>query len=122
MKSDRSASPATSAACATRSNSRPPVKSQSASRTRSITRSNRSPTTWNCSRKAWETHLTDAEKVIENERLDSIRDSIERVQAIVRRLDEMTRKGEYETRDYLAGKRMADLAPREDGQDSRATA
>jgi len=24
------------------------------------------------------------------------------VQAIVRRLDEMTRKGEYETRDYLA--------------------
>src|SRR5271154_992201 len=60
------------------------------------------------------THLTDAEKVVENERLDSIRNSIERVQAIVRRLDEMTRKGEYETRDYLAGKRMADLAPRED--------
>ena len=56
-----------------------------------------------------ETHLSDAEKVVENERLDSIRNSIERVQAIVRRLDEMTRKGEYETRDYLAGKRMADL-------------
>ena len=63
-----------------------------------------------------ETHLSDAEKVVENERLDSIRNSIERVQAIVRRLDEMTRKGEYETRDYLAGKRMADLAPREDGK------
>jgi PAS domain S-box-containing protein len=63
-----------------------------------------------------EAHLSDAEKVVENERLDSIRDSIERVQAIVRRLDEMTRKGEYETRDYLAGKRMADLAPREDGR------
>ena len=61
-----------------------------------------------------ESHLTDAEKVVENERLDSIRNSIERVQAIVRRLDEMTRKGEYETRDYLAGKRMADLAPRDD--------
>ncbi|HEV2169315.1 MAG TPA: PAS domain S-box protein, partial [Candidatus Binatus sp.] len=29
-----------------------------------------------------ETHLTDAEKVVENERLDSIRDSLERVQAI----------------------------------------
>src|SRR6266481_6048986 len=56
-----------------------------------------------------ETHLTDAEKVVENERLDSIRNSLERVQAIVRRLDEMTRKGEYETRDYLAGKPMADL-------------
>jgi PAS domain S-box-containing protein len=61
-----------------------------------------------------ESRLTDAEKVVENERLDSIRNSIERVQAIVRRLDEMTRKGEYETRDYLAGKRMADLAPREE--------
>ena len=56
------------------------------------------------------------EKVVANERLDSIRNSIERVQAIVRRLDEMARKGEYETRDYLAGKRMADLAPREDAE------
>jgi PAS domain S-box-containing protein len=61
-----------------------------------------------------ETRLTDSEKVVENERLNSIRNSIERVQAIVRRLDEVARKGEYETRDYLAGKRMADLAPRED--------
>ena len=61
-----------------------------------------------------ETRLSESEKVVENERLDSMRNSIERVQAIVRRLDEMTRKGEYETRDYLAGKRMADLAPREE--------
>ncbi len=60
--------------------------------------------------------LTESEKVVENERLDSIRNSIERVQAIVRRLDEMIRKGVYETRDYLAGKRMADLAPREDAK------
>ena len=52
-------------------------------------------------------------EVVENERVDSIRGSIERVQAIVRRLDEMAREGVYETRDYLAGKRMADLAPRE---------
>src|SRR5260370_3588179 len=57
--------------------------------------------------------LSESEKVVENERLDSIRSSIDRVQAIVRRLDEMTRRGEYETTDYLAGKRMADLAPRE---------
>jgi PAS domain S-box-containing protein len=60
-----------------------------------------------------EDKLSDAEKTVEGERLDSIRASIERVQAIVRRLDEMTRKGVYETRDYMAGKRMADLAPRE---------
>ncbi len=58
-------------------------------------------------------HLTDAEMVVETERLDSIRAGIARVQGIVRRLDEMTRKGIYETRDYLQGKKMADLAPRE---------
>lgn len=60
-----------------------------------------------------ESHLSESEKVVENERIDSIRSSIDRVQAIVHRLDEMARKGVYETRDYLAGKRMADLAPRE---------
>jgi PAS domain S-box-containing protein len=58
-------------------------------------------------------HLSDAEMVVETERLDSIRAGIARVQGIVRRLDEMTRKGVYETRDYLQGKKMADLAPRE---------
>jgi PAS domain S-box-containing protein len=60
-----------------------------------------------------ESHLTDSELIVENERLDSIRSGIERVQAIVRRLEEMTRRGVYETRDYLQGKKMADLAPRE---------
>ena len=59
-----------------------------------------------------EVKLTDAELVVESERLDAIRCGIDRVQAIVRRLDEMARKGTYETRDYLQGKRMADLAPR----------
>lgn len=59
-----------------------------------------------------EAHLADAELVVEHERLDSIRSGIRRVQSIVRRLDEMARKGVYETRDYLAGKKMADLAPR----------
>jgi len=59
-----------------------------------------------------ESRLSDAELVVETERLDSIRAGICRVQAIVRRLDEMTRKGVYETRDYLQGKKMADLAPR----------
>jgi len=66
-----------------------------------------------------EGHLTDSELVVENERLDSIRAGIERVQAIVRRLDEMTRRGVYETRDYLQGKKMADLAPRENGNGAR---
>jgi PAS domain S-box-containing protein len=57
-------------------------------------------------------HLSESDAVVETERLDSIRSSVERVQGIVRRLDEMARKGEYQTRDYMAGKRMADLAPR----------
>jgi PAS domain S-box-containing protein len=60
-----------------------------------------------------EGRLSPAEMVVENERVDSIRAGIARVQAIVRRLDEMTRKGVYETRDYLKGRKMADLAPRE---------
>ena len=60
-----------------------------------------------------EPHLSESERVVENERLDSIRSSIERVQAIVRRLDEMARKGIYQTRDYLAGKKMADLSVQE---------
>jgi PAS domain S-box-containing protein len=59
-----------------------------------------------------EAHLSDAELVVEHERLDSIRTGIQRVQGIVRRLDDMCRKGIYETRTYLAGKKMADLAPR----------
>jgi PAS domain S-box-containing protein len=62
-----------------------------------------------------QTHLTPAEVATESERLDCIRGGLERVQAIVRRLDEMSRKGVYETRDYLKGRRMADLAPRENG-------
>jgi PAS domain S-box-containing protein len=66
-----------------------------------------------------EPHLSESEKVVENERLDSIRSSIERVQAIIRRLDEMTRKGIYQTRDYLAGKKMADLSVREQPRAAR---
>lgn len=59
-----------------------------------------------------ESHLSPSELVVGHERLDSIRAGVDRVQAIVGRLDEMTRKGVYETRDYLKGCRMADLAPR----------
>lgn len=65
-----------------------------------------------------EHHLTPAELVVETERLGAIRACIGRVNAIVRRLDDMTRKGVYETRDYLKGKRMADLAPRAEPETS----
>jgi PAS domain S-box-containing protein len=69
-----------------------------------------------------ESHLTDAELVVEHERLHSIRTGIRRVQGIVRRLDEMARKGVYETRDYLAGKKMVDLAPRNEPEERAAAA
>jgi PAS domain S-box-containing protein len=68
-----------------------------------------------------ENHLTPAELVIENERLGAIRACLGRVNAIVRRLDDMTREGVYETRDYLKGKRMADLAPRAAGGERSET-
>jgi PAS domain S-box-containing protein len=60
-----------------------------------------------------ETRVSGPERVIENERLESIRLGVKKVQAIVRRLDEMARTGKYVTVDYLKGKRMTDLAPRE---------
>jgi PAS domain S-box-containing protein len=67
-----------------------------------------------------ENHLTPAELVVETERLGAIRACIGRVNAIVRRLDDMTRQGVYETRDYLKGQRMADLAPRAESEKSDA--
>lgn len=63
--------------------------------------------------RAIEGHLRDAELATEHEHLEAIRQGISRVNAIVRRLDEMSRRGVYETRDYMGGRRMADLAPRE---------
>jgi PAS domain S-box-containing protein len=67
-----------------------------------------------------ENHLSQAELVVETEHLDAIRVCIGRVNAIVRRLDDMTQKGVYETRDYLKGKRMADLAPRAEPEKNEA--
>jgi PAS domain S-box-containing protein len=72
--------------------------------------------------RCFEEHLTAPEMVVENEHLAAIRAGIARVHAIVGRLDEMTRKGVYETRDYLQGRRMADLAPREGDREKTAPA
>jgi PAS domain S-box-containing protein len=70
-----------------------------------------------------ESHLSVADLVVENERLSAIRASIGRVNAIVRRLDEMSRGEVYETRDYLKGRRMVDLAPRaSDSQEAEPSA
>ncbi len=59
-------------------------------------------------------HADRAGFAAENERLEAIGAAVRRVQGIVQRLDEMSRKGTYQTRDYMAGRKMADLAPREE--------
>jgi PAS domain S-box-containing protein len=58
-----------------------------------------------------EAHLDQAEFATDRERLDSIRTAIQRVQTILQRLDAISRKGIYQTRDYLQGKKMTDLGP-----------
>lgn len=67
-----------------------------------------------------EMHLSAPEMATENARLDSIRRGIERVQTIVRRLDEMARKGDYTTRDYIQGRRMTDLGQTGDAVEKSA--
>src|SRR5579875_348459 len=56
-------------------------------------------------------------EVLEEQRrhIEAIGAAVERIQAIVRRLDEMARQGTYETRRYLQDQLMADLRP--EGQD-----
>src|SRR5208282_702758 len=49
-----------------------------------------------------EAHFNQADFATERERLDSIQAAIRRVQAILQRLDDISRKGVYQTRDYLA--------------------
>ncbi len=66
--------------------------------------------------RACEGHFNEAELAVETEHLEAVRRSIARVNAIVRRLDDMSRQGVYETRDYMSGKKMADLAPREESE------
>lgn len=53
---------------------------------------------------------SDEEAVVEEERVESIRQEVLKIQAIVNRLAEMARKGEYGTREYLGGQQMTDLA------------
>ena len=57
-----------------------------------------------------------AELMVAAEHIESIRASLRRMQAIVQRLDEMAQQGTYLTRDYLQGKRMTDLTPRDERQ------
>ncbi|SRR5258706_10049564 len=52
---------------------------------------------------------TDEEYVVESERLESVEQQLNKIQAITRRISEMADNGEYGTKEYLDGKMMADL-------------
>ncbi len=52
---------------------------------------------------------SDEDFIVEGERLDSIHDALERIQAIVARLADMAQRAEYSTREYLPGTKMIDL-------------
>ncbi|HYA35276.1 MAG TPA: response regulator, partial [Candidatus Binataceae bacterium] len=60
--------------------------------------------------RALESHLNASEMAVETQHLNAIREGVSRVSGILRRLDQMSRKGVYQTRDYMSGKRMVDLA------------
>lgn len=52
---------------------------------------------------------TDEDYIVESERLDSVGHQLKKIQEITRRIGDMAEAGEYGTKEYLGGKRMADL-------------
>jgi len=54
---------------------------------------------------------SDEEAVVEEERIDTMRHEVLKIQQIVNRLVEMSQSGEYGTREYLHGQQMCDLGP-----------
>jgi PAS domain S-box-containing protein len=57
-----------------------------------------------------ETTAPESDLVVEAERIDSVYDALEKIRSIVNRIGEMAIGGEYDTREYLPGTRMANLA------------
>ena len=52
---------------------------------------------------------TDEDYIVESERLESVNQQLRKIQEITRRIGEMAEEGEYGTKEYHGGKRMADL-------------
>jgi PAS domain S-box-containing protein len=53
---------------------------------------------------------SDAQLALENERISSIRNAVERIQKTLKRLDEIAQDGIYRTTPYLTGRVMMDLS------------
>jgi PAS domain S-box-containing protein len=56
---------------------------------------------------------SDAEYLVEEERIESIQRELAKIRTIVNRIDEMAQGGQYGTTEYLHGSRMADLGTEE---------
>jgi PAS domain S-box-containing protein len=54
---------------------------------------------------------SEEEAVVEEERADAVRREVLKIQAIVNRLVDMSKNGEYGTREYLEGQQMTDFGP-----------
>lgn len=52
---------------------------------------------------------TDEDYIVESERLESVNQQLRKIQEITLRIGEMAEEGEYGTKEYHGGKRMADL-------------
>src|SRR5271166_1409016 len=63
---------------------------------------------------------SDAQLALENERISSIRNAVERIQKTLKRLDEIAQDGIYRTTPYLTGRIMTDLSDQSPGQDTAA--
>jgi PAS domain S-box-containing protein len=57
-----------------------------------------------------EDRCSEAQQALENERISSIRNAVERIRKTLTRLDEMARDGIYRTMPYLTGRIMMDLS------------
>lgn len=53
---------------------------------------------------------TDEDYLVETERLESVGFQLRKIQEITRRITEMAEEGHYDTKEYLDGRKMADLA------------
>jgi len=52
----------------------------------------------------------DEQAVVQEERIEAVRREVQKIQSIVNRLVDMAQKGEYGTREYLAGQEMTDVS------------
>ena len=67
-------------------------------------------------------HASEAEAVVEEDRLDAVRREVRIIQGIVNRLVVMSQEGHYDTCEYLDGQQMTDMHRGEDDEDRRVAA